>query len=221
MASLLEKGSALLREAAARLTVRRETAPIDTVEALFSFVSQRAAFVAQHKLYGYLKTRMGTRYPSMFEDDVFVQSINIAKMQVYAACLADLTIHAVSRPELAGGLETAEREAIARACHRQGVAANAAEMAEAHTPEDWIERFEARIAGIHWENAGATGEVFEESPKALVKWAPIAPELKKYDAEIVRNSVRYAWNEIRRDLRQRLDGASVARDWKRGGDPSA
>ncbi|EIM73317.1 hypothetical protein A33O_16150 [Nitratireductor aquibiodomus RA22] len=40
---------------------------------------------------------MGTRYPSMFEDDVFIGSINIAKLHVFAACLSDLTIHAVAK----------------------------------------------------------------------------------------------------------------------------
>ena len=34
-------------------------------------------------------------------------------------------------------------------------------------------------------------------------------ELKQLDAEIVRNSVRFRWIEVRRDLREMLDAAAV------------
>lgn len=78
----LVRAKAFLPEFLARLTVRRDSGPIDTVESLCRFVSTRAAFVAQKTLYGYLKTRMGTRYPRMFEDDVLIASIDVAKMHV-------------------------------------------------------------------------------------------------------------------------------------------
>ena len=51
--------------------IRFDKSPIQTVEALTDFVETRAAYVAQTSLYGYLKTRMGTRYPHMFRDEVF------------------------------------------------------------------------------------------------------------------------------------------------------
>ena len=44
---------------------------------------------------------------------------------------------------------------------------------------------------------------------ALVEWAPIGDELKQYDAEIVRGSVRFRWQEVRRDLRRDLDAEAV------------
>jgi len=97
LSQILRKARALLPEFVGRLTVRRESGPIATVDELAGFVSTRAAFTAQKTLYGYLKTRMGTRYPTMFEDDAFVASIDIAKLHVYAACLADLALFAVSR----------------------------------------------------------------------------------------------------------------------------
>ena len=75
-------------EFAARFGTRRDKGPIDSPEKLNQFVATRSAFIAQKTLYGYLKTRMGTSYPRMFEDDVFVSSINIAKMHVFSACLS-------------------------------------------------------------------------------------------------------------------------------------
>src|SRR3546814_11390174 len=84
--------------------------------------------MAQKTLYGYLKTRMGTRYPRLFEDDVLIASVDLAKLHIYAACLADLALFAAWRsrqdaPEL---LDAQACRALALACFRQGLADNAA-----------------------------------------------------------------------------------------------
>jgi hypothetical protein len=57
------------------------------------FIQQRSAYVTQTTLYGYLKTRIGTRYLSMFEDKVFSESIDIAKWNIYVTALADCTLY--------------------------------------------------------------------------------------------------------------------------------
>lgn len=212
------KSMAFLREAAARLRMRRERAPIETIDALSGFVSTRAAFVAQKKLYGYLKARMGTRYPTMFEDDVFVESINVAKLQVFAACLSDLSVHCVARVVVAGGLERGDGVAMARHCFEAGIADNAAHLPEPAVSNSWADAwrkvFEARMSALHWDNLAAGGDSFSESPKALFRWAPIADELKRYDREIVENSIRFAFGEVTREFRQRALPASIAADWR-------
>lgn len=197
---------------AARFRARGNEGPIDTVDKLAEFVVTRAAFVSQKKLYGYVKTRMGTRYVSMFEDETFIASVNIAKMHVFAACLSDLTIFCVARAAALGGLTAEQREGLADDCHRRGIARHADQAPSDDAPGEWTAAFRRRIEEVHWENAAATGEVFEASPKALLRWAPIAPELKKYDAEIVRNSIRFAWNEVRMDFRARLDADALRAD---------
>lgn len=216
MNSIVEKAMNAWREMTSRLTARRDSGPIATVEELNGFVATRSAFVAQKKLYGYLKARMGTRYPSMFEDDFFVQSINVAKMHVFAACLSDMTVFAVARLTLAEGIGPVSAAGMASQCYRAGLAANGGEMSEAHDPGQWIAAFERRLAETVWANVAAGADCFVESPPALVKWAPIAPELKRYDVEIVENSIRYAWTEIRRSFRSRLDAAAVIEDWNAG-----
>lgn len=216
MIPTLKTARTFLPEFFARLTVRRESEPIDSLSALSRFVSTRASFIAQKTLYGYLKARMGTRYPSMFEDDVFVQSINVAKMQVFAACLSDLAIFAVRRAlhdaAVASGTGEALRRGLALHCYRQGLADNAAqaEEVESFSPAEALAAFERRLAFFDWHDGVAGPDIFAESPAALVRWAPIAPELKKYDEEIVRNSVRFAWREVRSQFEKRLDGAAIA-----------
>ena len=203
-----------LPEFLARLTLRRDSGAIDSSESLRRFVSTRAAFIAQKTLYGYVKTRMGTRYPSMFEDDTIIASINIAKMHVYEACLSDLSIFAASRALRSGGIDDALRRDLAVACYRQGLQDNAEQAAGAETfdPGAAEKAFERRLAFWDWQAGPAGVDIFTASPAALFRWAPIAPELKKFDQEIVENSIRYAWRDVRVQLEKRIDSAALTAD---------
>lgn len=203
-----------LRDAASKLTLRRDSAPIGTVERVDHFVRTRAALITQKKLYGYLKERIGTRYPKMFDDELFAQSINVAKMHVFAASLSDMTIYAVAQVSADGRLEGAERREWALACCNAGLAENADQITDAHDARSWIEAFVQRVDATLWENIAVGGRAFTESPKALIKWAPIADELKMRDREIVENSIRFAWNEVIQDFRARLDADAAAADWR-------
>ena len=49
---------------------------------LKNFIKKKSAWVSQVTLYGYLKTRMGAKYVLMFEDEIFLGSINKAKWKI-------------------------------------------------------------------------------------------------------------------------------------------
>ena len=55
------------------------------------FIQSKSAWVSQVTLYGYLKTRMGTRYVLHFENDKFMTSVDQAKWNIYSTSLQDLT----------------------------------------------------------------------------------------------------------------------------------
>jgi hypothetical protein len=74
---------------------------------------------------------------------------------------------------------------------------------------DHAERVRTRLALCDWAAQADGNAPFVESPTALVYWAPIVDDLKVLDEEIVRNSVRYRWHEIRQQLRQMLDAPAV------------
>lgn len=205
-------GGAIRRMVEQVVGTRKDRGPIATVAALETFVSTRASFIAQHALFGYLKARIGTRYPSMFEDDVFAASIRAASMRVYAACLSDLAIHSAARA-LAGAPDAdAARRDVALRCFARGLRDNRHRVVEGFVPEDVTREFVARAAVADWGGVAQGPDVFTKSPADLVRWAPIAPELKRHDAEFVRNSIRFAWGEIRRELGRRLDAGAVAAD---------
>jgi hypothetical protein len=183
--------------------------PIDTPEALSRFLDKRASFVAQTSLYGYLRTRAGMRYPELFEDDPFVASINIAKWHVWLDCLSDLAVYAGSRiaqqapremPRIAQMMTTAVDGILASV----GTPAEAGAAFGAHA-----QRVRDRVARTDWLSVGKDEAAFTESPAGLVRWAPVMDELKELDEEIVRNSVRFRWQEIRSDLARHLDAQAV------------
>jgi len=197
------------------LWTRRETAPIDSAAKLIDFVRTRSAYVAQKTLYGYVKARMGIRYPAMFEDKNIITSLNIAKWHVLAGCLSDLTIYAVGTALHDQSVGDDARREMARRCHETALHENIGDAGEQFSAPDCIEEFNRRLDDTDWRHGALLPENFTRSPQALFKWAPIADELKRFDSEIIENSVKFAWRDIREQFRKRIDAASVRADWSR------
>ena len=74
----------------------RKKSPIENKATLKEFLLTRAAFISQKTLYGYIKTRAGTKYVTIFNDDRFNNSVNIAKWNIYILCLSDLTLYSIN-----------------------------------------------------------------------------------------------------------------------------
>lgn len=180
---------------------------IESFDALGRFLDSRASYVAQTSLYGYLRTRAGMRYPELFDDDPFVRGINIAKWHVWLDCLADLAVHAGGRmakasPSDAWRIGRMMTRLVKRVIDETSDPEEAGELFPAH-----VEQVFERIEQADWFviGAGEDEAAFTASPDGLVRWAPVIDELKKFDEEIVRNSVRFRWQEIRRELTTHLD----------------
>jgi len=187
----------------------RSTRPITNPEALEAFLKSRASHVAQTSLYGYLKTRAGTRFPEMFENPNLLLAMNMAKWQIWLACLSDLTVYI-------GGLiwqrTQLENEQISQLLG--GVVHSITEQTGLpdEAPEqfpDTVEKLKLRVANIDYSSVSDDEFAFSQSPDALFEWAPIADELKKRDRLIVKNSVRFRWQEIRRSARKLLDAEKL------------
>jgi len=176
---------------------------------LCQFVQSRASHLAQTCLYGYLRTRAGNRYPELFDSDEFNELVNIAKWHLWLACVSDLAIYAGglmlhrthSGPEPIAALMNAVTE---KTLADTGTPAEAGKEFPAHAA-----RVRARVALCDWRAVPDDGSVFTESPQALVTWAPLIEEFKRLDDEIVRNSVRFHWREVREHLRRDLDAVAL------------
>jgi hypothetical protein len=214
MTSIREKAGSLWRQVSALLALRRDSTPVDSFARLANFVATRSAFVAQKALYGYVKARMGTRYPLMFDDDRMIASLNIAKLNVFDACVSDLTVFAVGLALHNQGVVNDDRRAMASRCYGTAMR-SAGEGLQQFPAAQSICEFERRLETTEWEVAALSAESFVCSPRALIRWAPIADELKRFDTEIIENSIKFAWRDVRQQLRDRIDGDAIHADWLR------
>ncbi len=196
------------------LTLRFDRSPFDTVDKLAEFVQTRAAYVAQTSLYGYLKTRMGTRYRVMFEDDVYAQSINFAKWRIYASCLSDLAVFAAATARGTDRLTAQETADLARHCFDSAIESTFYEADDTELLTQVTNAFAERLIGVEWNGAGVGENAFHKSPHDLIKWAPVVDEFKKLDEEIVVNSTRFRWRDVREQLRKRIDAGAVCEEWR-------
>jgi len=208
-AGLLSRGFLrVLRDYLGAGAARRKKRVADR-EALQEFLASRSSHVAQTSLYGYLRTRAGTRFPELFANDDMLRSINIAKWQVWLACLSDLSVYA-------GGLVAQRSQTPSAALGSLMSGALEAILTKTGLPGDagpdfaqTADRLRMRLRTCNWFLVQDDETPFSESPEALVRWAPVIDEYKQLDEEIVRNSVRFRWQEVRRELRRDLDAEAL------------
>ena len=173
---------------------------ISNIDDLENFIQTKSAWVSQVTLYGYLKTRMGTRYVLHFENDEFMKSVNLAKWNVYAVALQDLTFFIFS---------------YLKANYHYNETHNAQEIflkilddeVSNKMPLDIIEKakknFSERNQKINWENY-YNDLPFNPSALSLYEWAPIAEDLKTLDRKIVLNSVILKWDVVKKEFKERI-----------------
>ena len=213
---MLNKASEIVSTLLRVLRIRFDKSPIARVPQLEEFVSTRAAYVAQTSLFGYLKTRMGREYVKIFNDDRFLPSIERAKWEIYAACLSDLSVYAASLVSERGGLERDGVISLARHLHSACVDDTfKGEFAESIRSET-LSGFEGRSGSTIWANTAVGETAFSLSPAALADASPVSEEYRELDREIVMNSIRLRWGDVRNQLRKRLDGGSLCTEWNSG-----
>ena len=179
----------------------KKTALVTDIKSLSEFIDSRASHVAQTSLYGYLKTRAGTRFPELFENPDILKSINIAKWHIWIACVSDLTIFIA---KLARQSDNSVDDVISIMTGTfDQIIDNIGTRDEAGSDfPAAIEKARQRIADITLSDSVSDGDIFSQSPEALFYWSPVADELKDRDETIVRNSIRFRWIEIRRSCRK-------------------
>ena len=171
---------------------------IKTKKDLENFIQERSAHVTQTTLYGYLKTRIGVKYIAMMEDDRFLESINIAKWNIYTVALADCTFYVfsylISEKNLKDNnckeiflkiLESERKNGLSEEIYNNG-------------KSNFLKRFE----NINFNNY-YINDPFKESGEALYYWSPIADELKTLDKKIVLNSISLKWGLMKDELKKR------------------
>ena len=168
---------------------------------LREFIQKKSAWVSQVTLYGYLKTRMGAKYVLMFDDEVFLSSINKAKWNIYMVALQDLTFYTISYLKIERNLHDIEK---AKEIFNKILT----DELNNQIPKDIYEKanndFEERYQKINWDKYYKSLP-FNLSALALYEWSPIAEELKILDRKIVLNSMILKWENIKKEFESILD----------------
>tara|TARA_B100001123_G_scaffold149548_1_gene173141 strand:- start:81 stop:704 length:624 start_codon:yes stop_codon:yes gene_type:complete len=173
---------------------------ISNLDELENFIQSKSAWVTQVTLYGYLKTRMGTRYVLHFENDKFMASVNLAKWNMYAVAIQDLTFFTFSYLKTNLNYQDIDKakEVFLKILDDETIN---------KMPLDIIEEakknFNERLQNINWDTY-YNDLPFNPSALSLYKWAPIAEELKQLDRKIVLNSVILKWDIIKKEFEERI-----------------
>ena len=188
---------------------QKSNAIITSPDALAQFINSRSSHVTQTSLYGYLKTRAGTRFPELFKNPDILTSINIAKWNIWLACVSDLCIFTGLLIHQSGRVKPAKIELMMPSILDRILGETEFSPEASETVQTAIENARQRITTWDWTLEYDDDSIFSQSPEALYYWSPIADELKTRDEEIVRNSMRFRWIEVRRSVREKLDIESI------------
>ena len=173
---------------------------ISNLDELEDFIQSKSAWVTQVTLYGYLKTRMGTRYVLHFENDEFMKSVNLAKWNIYAVALQDLTFFSFSYLKANLNYQGFDK---AKEIFCKILDSESANKMPLDIIKEARNNFDERLQNINWDTY-YNDLPFNPSALSLYKWAPIAYELKTLDRKIVLNSVILKWDIIKKEFIERV-----------------
>ena len=173
---------------------------ISNLDELEDFIQSKSAWVTQVTLYGYLKTRMGTRYVLHFENDKFMASVNLAKWNIYAVALQDLTFFTFSYLKTNLNYQDIDK---AKEIFLKILDDETTNKMPLDIIEEAKKNFNERLQSINW-NTYYNDLPFNPSALSLYKWAPIDDELKKLDRKIVLNSVILKWDIVKKEFNERI-----------------
>ncbi len=173
---------------------------ISNLDDLEDFIQSKSAWVTQVTLYGYLKTRMGTRYVLHFENDEFMASVNLAKWNIYAVALQDLTFYTFSYLKKNFNYQDIDK---ADEIFLKILDDETTNKMPLDIIDEAKKNFNDRLQNINWETY-YNDLPFNPSALSLYKWAPIADELKNLDRKIVLNSVILKWDIVKKEFNERI-----------------
>ena len=173
---------------------------ISNLDDLEEFIQSKSAWVTQVTLYGYLKTRMGTRYVLHFENDKFMESVNQAKWNIYSVALQDLTFFTFSYLKVNLNYQELDK---AKEIFFKILDDEISNKMPLDLIEETKKNFNERLQNIKWDNY-FNDLPFNPSALSLYKWAPIAEELKTLDRKIVLNSVILKWDIVKKEFKERI-----------------
>ena len=180
------------------LYLKKKIKNLDEIE---NFIQTKSAWVTQVTLYGYLKTRMGTRYVLHFENDEFMKSVNLAKWNIYSVALQDLTFFIFSYLKVNFNYQNLNQ---AKEIFLKILDDETTNKMPIEIIDEAKNNFRERIQNINWD-IFYKDLPFNPSALSLYNWAPIAEELKKLDRKIILNSMILKWDIVKKEFEELVE----------------
>ena len=177
---------------------------VSSIAELSKFIQQQSAFISQATLFGYLKTRIGSRYVSHFNDQQFLTSVNIAKVEIYLASLEDFALYVTSFMSveksiyIKGQMERLFQDIL------NDLDLKLDEGKKRKALDHFIERLNSIDINSYYLH-----EPFKTSSETLYRFAPIADELKVQDRDIIINSMILKWKNTTDDFKRNSKKFSI------------
>lgn len=190
--------------------LRYDSTPVlDEFSQLVDFIEKQSSFVSQVTLYTYIKTRAGTQWPKLFENEQYLASLKIARWHIFMACVADLSVFTAAQfhkrglasPDVCANMADKITTSILTKVDQEDIEKNLFEAA--------IKTAKKRFRSTDYSQAAEADTAFQSSAQALLDWAPVVDEFKKNDELIVRNSIHLRWISVRRDLTKGLRAEKI------------
>ena len=127
-------------------------------------------------------------------------SLNLAKLNIYAVALQDLTFFTFSYLKTNLNYQDIYK---AKEIFLKILDDETTNKMPLDIIEEAKKNFNERLQSINW-NTYYNDLPFNPSALSLYKWAPIADELKNLDRKIVLNSVILKWDIVKKEFNERI-----------------
>ena len=194
-----------------RVISRLRPARIATIDALGTFLQERASLIAQKCAIDYCRGKTGLASYALFTEKPFLDALDVCRWETFAVILGDLLIlvEAALRPQV--GPEQRERLCGALADLHARILSSM--PAPPHRAQGWGDVRESVALRLKAGSAGAPAQaldVADHSAKRLFDTLPIHSSYRELDEEVVYGSVRFRMIAVNQELHRRLAPAELA-----------
>ena len=188
-----------------RVISRLRPARIATVDALSTFLQERASLIAQKCAIDYCRGKTGLASYALFTEKPFLDALDVCRWETFAVVLGDLMI--LAETALRPHVEPGQRERLCEALLALHARILASMPMPAHRAQGWDDaagslalRLKAASADAPWQAL----DVADHSAKRLFDTLPIHSSYRELDEEVVYGAVRFRMIAVNQELQRRL-----------------
>ena len=194
-----------------RLLAYFRPAPIDSVDALRTFLQESAAFIAQKCAFDYCRGKTGLASYALFTERPFLDALEVCRWETFVAVLGDLLLVAEGqfRPYVTPGQRPRLRKALVD-LFRTILDALPPPTHRADGWGDAVPSCSTRLEAAGLVEPRQAWEIADHSARRLFETLPIHASMRELDEEVVYGAVRFRMIAASQELGRRLRAVELA-----------